>query len=368
MFDKYTKQIENAFTARGFEIRKVGGAVRDMLLGLNPKDIDLCTDATPDEMIEIAKQAGFGVLPIGLAHGTIAVIVEPGSEPVEITTLRIDTDCDGRHANVQYTKNFFEDAQRRDLTINAMSMSSDGTLYDYFGGQEDLRNQVVRFVGDGKLRVQEDWLRALRAVRFLARFEKGTLDSEATAALEIASNHMHELSVERIWSEMQRILVSKNTVVALDVLAKTGLIGGMGIVVNTTADFAALPDTNNPVTRMVWLCKNALDIVEQWKLSNSERRLAEFLTGREIPTVKQAQIELFDGVGSEWMDELFRLNGVENPVVDWAVPKLPVRGQDLVDFGVEPGPEIGKCIKKARELFIESDFSMSKKELIAKVV
>ena len=139
------------------EIRIVGGAVRDILLGKTPKDIDLATDAPPDQMMALFKSAGIKYIPTGLQHGTVSAVI--GDEVIELTTLRIDTNQDGRHADVEFTKDWREDAKRRDLTFNAMNIDMDGTLHDYFNGVEDLKNGISRFVGDPDTRLKEDYLR-----------------------------------------------------------------------------------------------------------------------------------------------------------------------------------------------------------------
>ena len=154
-----TSELENLdkiFKKSGYEIRIVGGAVRDILLKKDPKDIDLATDATPKEMMDLLGKAGIKHIPTGIEHGTITAVLN--NEPFEITTLRADVDTDGRRATVQYVTSWEEDAKRRDLTYNAMSMDLDGKIYDYFGGMDDLQNKVSKFVGDPEERIKEDYL------------------------------------------------------------------------------------------------------------------------------------------------------------------------------------------------------------------
>ena len=153
------------FSSEGYSIRLVGGVARDLLLGHQPKDIDLATDCTPENMVQIFEREGLHYIPTGLQHGTITVHINKVN--YEITTLRIDHVTDGRHAIVQYTSEWSKDAERRDLTINAMSLSFDGTLYDYFNGMEDLKKKKVRFVGNARERIKEDYLRILRYFRYI---------------------------------------------------------------------------------------------------------------------------------------------------------------------------------------------------------
>lgn len=157
-------KLEEIFQKEGYSLRLVGGVVRDLLLGSNPKDIDLATDCTPDDMIQLFGKWGLRYVPTGLQHGTITV--HTTAADYEITTLRIDQITDGRHAIVQFTSDWKLDSSRRDLTINSMSLGFDGTLYDYFDGQRHLKEKKILFVGDANSRIQEDYLRILRYFRY----------------------------------------------------------------------------------------------------------------------------------------------------------------------------------------------------------
>ena len=157
--------LQRLLTAEGYSLRLVGGVVRDLLLGAEPKDVDLATDCVPHDVIGILQRAGIRHIPTGLQHGTVTAHM--ASADYEITTLRLDRDTDGRHAVVEFTTDWKADAQRRDLTINAMSLSLDGDLYDYFDGQKHLAEQKVLFVGNAQERIIEDYLRILRYFRFV---------------------------------------------------------------------------------------------------------------------------------------------------------------------------------------------------------
>ena len=148
--------------------RVVGGAVRDTLAGLPVADIDVASPLQPEEVLRRLEKAGVRCVPTGLSHGTVTAVTTRG--PIEITTLRHDVETDGRHAVVAFTADWQADAARRDFTINAMSMRSDGAVFDYFGGIADLRARRVRFVGDPAARITEDYLRVLRFFRFYARY------------------------------------------------------------------------------------------------------------------------------------------------------------------------------------------------------
>ena len=199
------------FQEHGFDIRIVGGAVRDILLGIQPKDVDIGTNATPQEMIELFQKHKIHYIETGLQHGTLTAHVN--KRDFEVTTLRIDTETDGRHAKVQFTHDWKLDAERRDLTFNAMSVGLDGSLYDYFGGRKDLFERRVRFVGDPRLRIQEDYLRILRYFRFYGRIalEADNHDQTTLNVIQECSDGLRKIAVERIWMEVSKILTGNHT-------------------------------------------------------------------------------------------------------------------------------------------------------------
>ena len=186
------------------QTKLVGGAVRDSLAGLPVKDIDFATRLLPKEVIARLKAGGIKVVPTGLAHGTVTAVLPSG--PVEITTLRRDVSTDGRHATIEYSDDWREDASRRDFTINALYANlATGTVDDYFGGVADLQAGRVRFIGDPVKRIAEDHLRILRFFRFSARFASTSLDAEGLSACAQRANDLMALSRERIADELLKL-------------------------------------------------------------------------------------------------------------------------------------------------------------------
>ena len=186
------------FMERKFEIRVVGGGVRDMFMNQPPKDIDLSTTATPQEMVQLFTESDVKYIETGLQHGTLTAHVN--DVDYEITTLRIDTETDGRKAVVTYTKDWYIDAQRRDFTVNAMSVDIDGVLYDYFGGEGDINDRRIRFVGQDDHRIKEDYLRILRYFRFFGKID-ASVDSheeETLQTIKQLSGGLRHTAVERI--------------------------------------------------------------------------------------------------------------------------------------------------------------------------
>ncbi len=389
-------QIDRVLRAGGFEARLVGGAVRDLLIAQQPKDFDIATTADPEMVAALFQTEGHTVVPTGLQHGTVTVVCN--GEPYEITTLRKDVECDGRHAVVQFTEDWEEDARRRDFTFNAMSIDlQSGELFDYFGGEEDLLNGKVKFVGSAMRRITEDSLRILRYFRFLGRFEHcRELDTEAIDAINVLAPWLKGISGERIWMEMSRILTSNRMAMLSILMSQTGVLDAIGLNVPGTEhmSFGHDPDgtevakvrnlTRDPVTvlaglilnrKMCGVPKEAIEhmrntVVEGWKISSVERDLLDFLLKhfhrhqREFDFYLDLAVE--DGHKYR-ASELCALTGAEN-VRDYlaakTLPVFPVRGQDLLDAGMQPGPEVGQALADMKKVWKQTRYVLNRDELM----
>lgn len=363
IISKAIKTLDKVFKDNNHEMRIVGGAVRDIALGKSPKDIDFATDATPDEMISLLDKAGIRYKPTGLEHGTITAILD--NEPFEITTLRADKETDGRHAEVEFVKSWEEDAKRRDLTYNAMSMDIDGNVYDYFGGMDDLQDKVSKFVGDPEERITEDYLRILRYFRFQGRlpkpkWDKGTLDSISTHAKGLT-----QISAERVWQEMSKILAGKNVASVLSAMDKTGVTKVIGL---STNNINSVKDKSNPIVALAQL-DNSVDLAKRWKLSNNDTELLNFLIKNKNNTLDQTKVEhmIADGVEKFKIQALAELQG-QSKMADHAgnaeVPSFPITGADLIAKGMKPGPEMGATLNKLKQQWKASNFTATKDDLL----
>ncbi|MGN6450865.1 MAG: CCA tRNA nucleotidyltransferase, partial [Brucella intermedia] len=202
-----TKPLQALFKALnrdGGEVRVVGGAVRNTLLGTGVSDVDLATTHVPDETVRLATEAGFKPVPTGIEHGTITVVVQ--GHPFEVTTLRQDIETDGRHAKVAFGTDWKADAERRDFTINALYATADGTIIDDVGGLADIESRTLRFIGDAEQRIREDYLRILRFFRFFAWYGSGRPEAEGLRASARLKDGLSQLSAERVWSELKKLL------------------------------------------------------------------------------------------------------------------------------------------------------------------
>ena len=392
------EKINDVLREGGFEARLVGGAVRDLMLAHQPKDFDIATNADPEMVASLFQAKGYKVVPTGLQHGTVTVVCN--GEPYEVTTLRKDLACDGRHAVVQFTEDWVEDARRRDFTFNAMSLSLEtGELYDYFGGEEDLLNGRVRFVGSALERIREDRLRILRFFRFLGRYEHfRELDQDAVLAITEEAPQLQLISGERIWMEMSKILKSNRIAMLSVLMEQSRVLDSIGLVSPGTEhmSFGHCPDvtelenvrrlTDNPVTMLAALMlfrkshgvptlnvrHMRMNVETMWKPSRAESDLLTFLLNHYRPRRLTHEIDFYldlavDDGGKDRVLELAALMGDENArdyIAHKVLPEFPVRGQDLLDAGMPPGPDVGQKLAQLRRIWIGSRYNLDREELL----
>lgn len=226
---KYPRAVNDVFDIFYWEqeeIRIVGGCVRDLVLGETPKDWDMCTPCVPELVMMILQNRGYKPFDLSNGHGTISVIID--GETIEITTLRIDAETDGRHAKVKFTTDWKQDAERRDFTFNAMSADAWGNVHDYFGGVNDLNEKIIKFVGNAEARIEEDYLRILRYFRFAQRFSLG-MDTQDLLVIEANRHGLKNISGERIWMEMQKILVGNRANKLLHLMNEIDVLEAIGM-------------------------------------------------------------------------------------------------------------------------------------------
>ena len=365
-------RLGKIYRDHGRDIRIVGGAVRDLVLGKEPKDVDLATDATPEESIKYLEQAGVRVVPTGLQHGTVTAVID--GEDFEITTLRIDVETFGRKANVAFTRDWKKDAERRDLTFNAMSLELDGTLYDYFGGIEDLKKQKAQFVGSADQRIKEDYLRTLRYFRFKGRLSQPEFDQNTLDAIERNAKGLEQISGERIWMEMAKILSGNNTQLLLDKIRDTGVDLYINLPpLNTESLNRIKAHTDNAATILGGMLQKEAQVnklADDWKFSVPERELMKFIVKHKYEKfdLKIAK-EMWTSKKSpnDFVLELARYFGRDDIVRDlqaWQTPVFPVSGNDLMTMGIKAGPEMGKLLRDLERKWKDSNYELSKEELL----
>ena len=380
------RRIFEVFDGAGEETRAVGGALRNALLGAPVSDVDFATTAPPQVTMDRARAAKLRAIPTGFEHGTVTVIVE--GQPFEITTLREDVETDGRRAKVLFGRNFEQDALRRDFTINALSCDRDGHIFDYADGLADIAARRVRFIGDARQRVREDFLRILRFFRFHAAYGEGPLDEEAFHAAVNEREGMHNLSRERIRAELVKLLAARRCAPTIAIMCGAGLLlpvlAGVAVParlarvigIETTRGASA-----DPVLRLIALCvlvrEDAERLRAELRLSNAEAQRAlgaaralETLHGRTAPPDAKALRAFLHLHGREAARDALLLAqaeaGVSADDPHWAgadallaqtpKPRPPFSGADLLARGLSPGRGMGEALKAVEALWVRADF------------
>ena len=363
----------------GEETRVVGGAVRSALMGLTPADFDLATTLPPDAVMLAGDAAGLRAVPTGVAFGTVTLVLE--GTGFEVTTLREDIETDGRHAKVRFGRNFVADALRRDFTMNALSVSATGQLYDYVGGQADIEAGIVRFIGEAKQRIAEDHLRSLRFFRFYAAFGRGLPDQQALTAIIAARHGLLQLSRERIRAEVLKLLAADGAAQAAQIMSDCGLFGLLTAGVAAPARLGRLmqqPQTaRDSLLRLaalaVWTIEDARRIGEYLRLSRAERErleaaarvLACWHGAAQPPDAQLLQKSLLLEGRQAAADGLW-LAALSRPGQDWGAahaqlaslpqPRLPFSSADLRTRGIAEGPKMGAMLKTLQANWIRAGF------------
>ena len=361
-------KLGKVFNQNNYDIRLVGGAVRDLMLGKSPKDIDLASDATPQKMQDILSNAGIKTVPTGIEHGTITAVIN--GEPFEITTLRSDDKTDGRKAEVSFITNWKEDARRRDLTYNAMSIDFDGRLYDYFDGMNDLQNKVSKFVGDPEERIKEDYLRILRYFRFQSKIANPVWDEETIQAIKSNVLGLRKISAERIWQEVSKMLMGSNLDAILTYMNQTGVTGAIGLTTNNKEQLDRIT-YDHPVVGLAVLVSDS-NISDRWKMSRGEKDLLHFLvTNKKTRLVqKTAEDMIIAGEDKAKLIALAQMQGLKqlaDTLVQFQPPVFPVQGRDLLDKGMASGPSVGIALDKLKAIWKDSNYKLSKQQLLDKL-
>lgn len=363
-----------ALDAEGGKIRYVGGAVRDSLLGLTVQDVDCATVFPPEEVVKRLEAAGIKAVPTGIKHGTITAMID--KKPIEVTTLRRDVATDGRHAEIEYSEDWEEDAARRDFTINALSADPlSGEIFDYFGGETDLDARRVRFIGLPAERIAEDHLRILRFFRFHARFGAGLPNPAGLAAAEKHANSLMALSRERIADELLKILALPDPADTLKLMIDHGILTPVLPEIVSADDLARLvarernfAQPADPIRRFAALLPPEPDIATsvaaRLKLSRAQRQRLATATAR-IPgdTAEPRALAFRHGMESA-IDRLLLCptndvvsgNALAHLIANPPPARLPLKGGKLIAMGVEAGPDVTIKLREIEEAWIAEDF------------
>ena len=389
------QSVFDAVDCGGDETRVVGGAVRNALLAFPVADIDMATTALPHTVVKRCKSAGLKVVPTGLDHGTVTVFSQ--GKRFELTTLRQDVETFGRRAHVKFGRSWTEDARRRDFTLNALYCDRRGAVFDPLGGLEDCLARRVKFIGDPRQRIREDYLRILRLFRIHATYSEGPVDPEGLAACREEREGLHCLSGERIRMEMSRLLLAPAGPDCIQLMQQQGILQcvlGEDVRIDR---FLWLSSYLNPadedadallaLAALVGLSDAAIhQISDHFRLSNAERermvgalaaeRHVAGLNGRfdaeDICRLlyRHGRQGSVDGVRLAFADKRTTKDDpafkkLLGDLKERPVPVFPVKGGDLIAAGASPGPALGQALARLEAQWLESGCQLDRATLCA---
>lgn len=384
-----TARVLQLLNADGEEARVVGGAVRNALLGLVPGDIDIATTALPDEVMRRAKAAGIKGVPTGIDHGTVTLVID--SQPYEVTTLREDTETFGRKAKVAFGRDWAKDAERRDFTMNGLSVDAAGVVYDHVGGIADAKARRVRFIGNPDQRIAEDYLRILRFFRIHAAFGAGDPDRDGYLACIRGRAGLAGLSAERVRMEMLKLLVAGGASAAVLAMAEGGLLQALTGGVAYTEPLAAMiaierelgltaSSTRRLGALTVAVTEDAKRVAVRLRLSNAETKALDSMGHRwwRFANKDEANARrLLYRLGAErYRDRVLlawaraggdtgssRWRALAELPQRWTAPKFPLRAADFIARGMAEGPALGHVLTLAEDAWLAADFPLDEAAL-----
>ena len=373
------KRIWKILSSNGAKVYFVGGCVRDTIQNRKIKDIDIATDSLPSEVVKMAREANLKVITTGYEHGSVSVVIE--QECFEITTFRSDTITDGRHSKVSFSSNIVDDSQRRDFTMNAVYMTINGNIIDPISGMKDLIHGQVRFIGEPEKRIHEDYLRVLRYFRFLSIYDENlqSIDYDTVKACSNAVHSLKILSHNRVWGELQRILLADNPYLVLQVMLSYGILDQILPFATTEGLQRYLKIERKfesefkEINRLAML---NISFVKDWAknfpLKKEQKRWLERLLNnlkdssslrvkgykykKELATVAFAILK------SKSVTTLDKNDFAEIKL--GSSRQFPVKSSDLIDCFCS-SKELGDELKRLKEVWFASDLELSRNELIA---
>jgi len=369
------QKLSKLYKNFGYQVLFVGGCVRNTILKMPVTDIDLATDAQPEEIIKIAKENNIRFVPTGLAHGTITLIID--NKNYQITTFRTDFDHDGRYAKVEFTESLLLDASRRDLTINALYCNDVGEVIDPLNGLDDIKKQKIKFIGNPNERIKEDNLRILRFFRFQAIYGNKNLeiDSIALAACHSHKSKLAALSKERITSELRKILSAPNPLEVIIKMNETGVLNELFQKVSIDSLEAYLKTEEKFKININWLGRLlSLQVTqeeESLKLTRCEFKFLKQTKSAIENQIHVLEFSYYNGVENGKIYSIlqnFRHNiilskNLLNQINSLATKKFPITAKDLMP--AIRGKKLGESLRSLEDRWIKSNFTLSKKDLLA---
>ena len=396
--EDYLSAVNKIFTSLGYpnlDIRYVGGCVRNYILDIPVNEIDIATPNTPDEVIKRLDDNKIKYILIGQSHGNIKARI--GSYAFDITSLRKDLSCDGRHAIVEYTNNWAEDTKRRDFTFNAMSMNPNGKVFDYFEGKVDAKQGKVKFIGDTADRIQEDFLRIIRFFRFSALYGKQKIDESILITCKEFSIYLKQVSGERITTELIKILSARNPVYVIGLMFRYEILnrmlrGSFKDIVFNRLFFIETKILNIPKKFISWqlrlACIFSKDQFQRSRvlyLSNEDKKIISniYNAALEICSIVESDNNKYfnrylykygNGVlgvqgfllayaqGQDLFNTIWETR--YNKLINYKHIDFPIKADELINMGFSEGKKLGAVLDCLESEWIKSGFSLSQKDLL----
>lgn len=387
----------------GAETRIAGGAVRNSLMGLPVHDVDLATTLLPDEIVTRAKSDGIKSVPTGIEHGTVTLVVD--GAVFEVTTLRRDVETDGRRATVAFSADWQEDADRRDLTINGLYADREGRVIDLVDGLKDIASGTVRFIGEPRQRIEEDYLRILRFFRFFALYGRHRPDAEGLRACARGKEGLKNLSAERIWSETKKLLGAPDPGRALLWMRQVGVLSeilpetekwGIDTIPALVDAGRSLGWTPDPLLRLAAMLPpdvaRVSALAARLKLSNAESDFLEDFAAAPLISETMAgtaldrllyrygsqglSTRLKIAVANAWVDldapgtareKCLALQSLLKRAEAFRKPVFPVSGGDLLAAGIAAGPRLGEALERLEAIWVDKNFHPTREDLLERL-
>jgi poly(A) polymerase len=375
------KALVNIFAKENMPMRFVGGSVRDALLGKTAVDIDIATPLLPEKTIPVLEKQGIKIVPIGLKYGIYKALIL--NQKIEITTLRKDVETYGREADVAFIDDWKEDATRRDFTMNALYLSPEGELFDYFGGEEDAKAGRVRFIGNPKNRITEDYLRILRFFRFSAHYSKSPLDEAGLAACTELASNVEILSGFRMQHELLKLMTSERSFEVLSIMKEKGILKYLILGPLNLAPIKILDVIHAmPLTKLTSLLTDHRlleQMSERLGFSQVQHKMAlQWINAAQdinpdMTAIMQKKLVRRMG-GAAYLEALklaCALSGRDyahykklEAIADWEVPVFPISGGDLMAKGVPAGKIMGETLARLEAEWEKSDYAIDREGLL----
>ena len=387
------KKIFNIFSndLNNCQIRFIGGCVRKALSNENVDDIDLAVDLTPEEVKLILKNNNIKFFETGIEHGTITAKIN--NEKLEITSLRRDIKSYGRHADVEFTKKWYEDAARRDFSINCIYADLEGNLYDPFEGKKDLKNGKVKFIGNAENRIREDYLRVLRYIRFFLDYSNQPHDLDIQKKILKNISGINKISKERLLNELEKIFKSKNIFKIND---DEFLVKILNLVFPELKNIHLLEKLNDQALEILqskdflfWLSILIIDETDntdyflyKYKLSNNDKKRIKFLyhnysnlsdnsffSEKNFHKLvyyndKSLVIDLIDFKICVSKKDITKMIKLKNSIIETNKPIFPIKAKNLIEeYNLKEGKELGTKLKKIEDIWVQNNFKITNQEV-----